>query len=210
MDGSHRTTFFFFWCMNRPYPHLPLFRFVLLVLSSNPQSEWKPGYAIGKHVWLEFLQNLPAREWFLLAMSYDSLEYLSLTLSLPRVVKQLSQILKKREWDVHRHFANLWHHLGIHKSDWKYRLGVFQMLCTWSLKIWEGLMLLPLSDLEVLWRHNMSCFYSVGHRWYAPKYCLSLEIRTVFVSQYLETLCLVVRLNKFIEQKGQCLKHNKE
>lgn len=47
-------------------------------------------------MWLEFLQNLTAREWFLLAMSYDSLEYLSLTLSLPRVVKQLSQILKER------------------------------------------------------------------------------------------------------------------
>lgn len=47
-------------------------------------------------MWLEFLQNLTAREWFLLAMSYESLEYLSLTLSLPRVVKQLSQILKER------------------------------------------------------------------------------------------------------------------
>lgn len=46
-------------------------------------------------MWLEFLQNLTARERFSLAMSYDSLEYLSLTLSLPRVVKQLNQILKE-------------------------------------------------------------------------------------------------------------------
>lgn len=43
-----------------------------------------------------FLQSLTAREWLSLDMPYDSLEHFPLTLSLPGVVKQLSQMLKDK------------------------------------------------------------------------------------------------------------------
>lgn len=51
-------------------------------------------------MWLESLQSLTAREHYLsFDMSYDCLGHIPLTLSLPGVVKQLSQMLKERRGD---------------------------------------------------------------------------------------------------------------
>ena len=88
-------------------------------------------------MWLEFLQNLTARERFPLAMSYDSLEYLFLTLTLPRLVKQLSQILKERRGNEMSigtlQIADII--LGFTKGPEVLAWYISDALCTWSLKI---------------------------------------------------------------------------